>query len=98
MKYFLYLLLLVLSFSVTAEDIHFTGHVKIVRSHDLHFGEDVDWIGIEGFATAGDCKVDEGLVVIPSINPVSNRSLIISVSAVSRKIFIVLRCSIQCKV
>jgi hypothetical protein len=41
---------------VQAATFSFTGSVKTIRTHDIKFGENVSWITLEGFTSAGTCK------------------------------------------
>lgn len=62
-KIFFVIVLMSPVFSYGADYV-FSGDIKFITSHDSQLGANIDWIGIEGFTSAGQCGVDSGVVVI----------------------------------
>jgi hypothetical protein len=63
-----YIVLFLVFFSSQAYSAFFaaSGEVKIVRVHDISLGENNSWFKIDGFTSAGSCKIssDDGHVNI----------------------------------
>lgn len=64
MRNMLALCSLVFPLSLNAAEYVFNGKIKSLTSHDSVLGANSDWLSIEGFTSAGQCALSNGLVVM----------------------------------